>query len=263
MTAIALALAFSVSNPYMELFTQAAHAYESGDYIRAIQKYEQLVREDVVDAAVFYNLGNSYYRAGHLGPAIANYERTLQLKPNHQPAHENLARAIREIPRNLGRPQPSEWEASLLFWHYGLSTQAAITLAVVSWWMLWLLLALRAWRPVPYIRGAAVAMAVLSGAFAASAWYKLNPVLIAVASEEVVPVRYLPEDDEAVRFELYEGDRVRIEDKRQPWYLIETASGERGWAHTSAVTVVGPPYTPFPGLSSLEAQPMASLEATP
>ena len=236
---------FLLASPYTDLFQEASTAYDQGQYDLAIQRYEQLIREDVVAPAVFYNLGNAYYRDGHLGPAIANYERALQLNPGYRAARDNLASAVQEIRRNLERPQPSEWETSLLFWHYGLSLSTSLWLAVSIWCLFWVLLALRRWRPLPYARGVAAGAALLALAFSASAWSKTHPIPLAVASRSVVVVRYLPQEQEPARFELYEGDRVRVEDEKNAWILVETASGERGWAPTQEFTLVGPPYVPY------------------
>ena len=241
-----VAVAYAVmATPYADAFEAAAAAYDEGRYVDAIQQYEQLIREDVEAPAVFYNLGNAYYRAGHLGPAIANYERTLQLNPDHSGARENLATAIQEIPRNLERPQPPEWESSLLFWHYGLSQNASLWLAVLSWWLFWAMLALRVWKSWPYVRAIAIGAALLTAAFSVSVWSKMHPSPIAVASRNVVTVRYLPDAADPAHFELFEGDRVRLVDRRNEWLSIETATGERGWASAGDFTLVGPPYEAF------------------
>ncbi len=55
--------------------------------------------------ALFYNLGNAYFRTGDLGRAILNYERALALDPSQPEARANLqlardqARALELAPR--------------------------------------------------------------------------------------------------------------------------------------------------------------------
>ena len=44
-------------------------------------------------AAVYYNLGNAYYKAGKIAPAILNYERCLLLDPGDSDARFNLQMA--------------------------------------------------------------------------------------------------------------------------------------------------------------------------
>ncbi|NIA12899.1 MAG: tetratricopeptide repeat protein [Nitrospiraceae bacterium] len=234
------------SNVYTDTFERAVQAYEADDYGTAIQLYEQLVAEGVEDPAVFYNSGNAYYRNGDIGAAIANYERALQLAPRFENARENLDKAVRDTQQRLSKPLPSVWEQSLLFWHYGMKRSTTYRIAAVLWCLFWGVLALRQWRPLRYTRRAALLLAVLGGAFAASAWAKAHPVTLAVAHAESVPVRYGTHDDETLRFELRAGDRVTVDRRQGGWARVTTVDGERGWVHEDAMMFVGPPYLPPP-----------------
>ncbi len=225
-----------------ESFEAAATAYDRGNYADAVTVLEILVSEGVAEPEVFYNLGNAYYRSGLLAHAIANYERALQLDPQLEEARENLNTCIRQTERGLSKPQPPEWEQSLLFWHYNLRPDTSLKLAVLAWCLLWALLALRQLRRTPYLRRSALAMGLLTALFAASAWAKSNPQQLAVAAHPGLPVRYGMSDSETVRFELYEGDRVVIDRRDQGWARVETSSGERGWTRDEYLVFVGPPY---------------------
>ena len=240
-----LMTAFLLSaNAYDDTFNSACAAYNAGDYDKAIQQYEQLVSESVVSPAVFFNLGNAYYRKGALGPAIANYERVLQLNPAFDGARENRAKAVRDTKNHLARPAPPDWQESLLFWHYQLSRRATDTFAVLFWLTLWGALGLRQWRPLRYTRRIAIVAGVFALAFGLSAWEKAHPELMAVANADVVHVHYGTNENETVRFDLNEGDRVTV-DKRVPgWSRVTTANGERGWAQDADLAFAGPPYEP-------------------
>jgi tetratricopeptide (TPR) repeat protein len=244
------------ANAYEDTFANANNAYNSGNYATAVPLYEQLVAESVANPVVFFNLGNAYYRAGRIGPAIANYERALQLNPNLDNARENLAKAVQETPHHLGRPAPPEWEQSLLFWHYSLSRRATNFLALASWFAFWALLAIRQWRPVRFARRGALAAFVLAMAFGLSAWDKAHPQLLAVASDAVVPVHYGTNENETVRFELNVGDRVLVDRQMNGWSRVTTAGGERGWAQDQGLAFVGPPYE-----RPAEPSPAAAAEA--
>ena len=41
-------------------------------------------------ADVYYNLGNSYYKAGEIAKAVLNYERALLMKPGNSDIRANL-----------------------------------------------------------------------------------------------------------------------------------------------------------------------------
>ena len=230
------------ANAYEDTFRSAVDAYAKADYVTAIERYEQLIDENVHQPEVFYNLGNAYYRSGHISAAIANYERALALNPHLEGARENLDQAVRRTERQLGRPLPSQWEQSLLFWHYGLGREQTCFLAVFFWIAFWIVLGFRQWRIVPYTRLASVLLFVFAVAFGGSAWVKFHPVPLAVALQDKTPVHYGTLDSETVRFELNAGDRVLVDKRLNGWSRVTTVDGQRGWTHDEALIFVGPPY---------------------
>ena len=64
-------------------------AYMKNDYASAIQIYEALLNRGEA-ADIYYNLGNSYYKAGDIAKAILNYERALLLQPGNGDIRANL-----------------------------------------------------------------------------------------------------------------------------------------------------------------------------
>jgi tetratricopeptide (TPR) repeat protein len=59
----------------LPLFEQGNVAYQKGDFVAARDLYEKTVAEGWGGAALFYNLGNTYFRLGQWGRARLWYER--------------------------------------------------------------------------------------------------------------------------------------------------------------------------------------------
>ena len=82
---IAIALgcfATSVVNGDQETVLQNANqAFHDGRFQEAIDNYTTLLESGRSNAALFYDLGNAWFRLGNLGKAILNYERALALDP--------------------------------------------------------------------------------------------------------------------------------------------------------------------------------------
>ena len=64
-------------------------AYSNNKFDEAIALYEDLLKTQE-SAALYYNLGNAYYKSGKLAPAILNYERAILLDPNDDDIKSNL-----------------------------------------------------------------------------------------------------------------------------------------------------------------------------
>ncbi len=73
------------------LAEQGDSAYTADDFQRAAELYTKAAETEGTSSALFYNLGNTYYRMGQLGKAVLNYERALKLDPANEDARTNLA----------------------------------------------------------------------------------------------------------------------------------------------------------------------------
>lgn len=76
-----------------EAMLTANQLYDSGQYMQAGQAYQQLVDQGYADSALFYNLGNAYFKQGDYGRAILNYRRAERLAPRDPDVEANLALA--------------------------------------------------------------------------------------------------------------------------------------------------------------------------
>src|SRR5689334_12086188 len=59
-------------------FDAANKLYEQGKYADAAAAYQKLIQSGSTSAAVYYNLGNSFFKHGELGRAIAAFRHAQQ-----------------------------------------------------------------------------------------------------------------------------------------------------------------------------------------
>lgn len=69
---------------------EAETAYTQEAYGKAAELYEKVLQESGDSPEIYYNLGNAYYKAGKIAPAILNYERALALDPGDGDIRFNL-----------------------------------------------------------------------------------------------------------------------------------------------------------------------------
>ncbi|NIP41956.1 MAG: hypothetical protein GWO41_17270, partial [candidate division Zixibacteria bacterium] len=71
-------------------FALGVEAYNSGDYEQAVQIFKEIEDSGYVSPELYYNLGNSYYKAGQKGMAISSYMQAEILSPRSEDIEANL-----------------------------------------------------------------------------------------------------------------------------------------------------------------------------
>ncbi len=96
----------------LEVFDAAKTA---ADYRDSATLLESLLADGFQNGAVYYNLGNAYFRAGEYGRAIAAYRKAKPYRPRDPYLEANLRQALSLAPGSLPEPPPSWWR-HVLFW---------------------------------------------------------------------------------------------------------------------------------------------------
>ena len=119
----------------------AASAHTREDFLAAARLYRQLTRSGLKNGVLFHNLGTVLLKAGEYDEAMEALLRaerytgtTWELERNMLIAHardEDIERG--SLP----------WYRLVLFWHYGLPCRARLSVAVLSFTVIWLCLILR------------------------------------------------------------------------------------------------------------------------
>ncbi len=72
----------------------ALSAYENNQFEVALQNFSQIENEGIINADLYYNIGNCYFRLGSIGKSILYYKRALKEKSNHEAARRNFNYAL-------------------------------------------------------------------------------------------------------------------------------------------------------------------------
>src|SRR5258706_2151249 len=71
-------------------FNQANQLYRDAQYEKASQLYEQVSKNGYESPALYYNLGNCYFKLHNLRAAVLSYERARRLAPRDEDISYNL-----------------------------------------------------------------------------------------------------------------------------------------------------------------------------
>src|SRR6266849_1193138 len=78
-------------------FNQANQLYRDAQYDKAARLYEQVVKNGYESPALYYNLGNCYFKLRNIPASILNYERARRLSPHDDDISYNLRLANQRV----------------------------------------------------------------------------------------------------------------------------------------------------------------------
>ena len=225
--------------------TQANEAYGQEDYIKAIELYEQTLREQGVSSDLYYNLGNAYYKHNEFAKAILNYERALLLNPSNEDARFNLEMANTHIVDKIdpvGKFFLSVWIDSLRNF---LSSNTWAVIGIVSFLLfiggLYLYLFSKSVKAKKFGFFGGIILfliAVLANWFAWGLNSKLKARSEAIVFAATVPVKSSPAESGTDLFILHEGTKVSILSKLGDWSEVKISDGNRGWLPSSSIEII-------------------------
>lgn len=220
-------------------------AYIRNDYASAIQIYENLLKKGEA-AEVYYNLGNSYYKADDIARAILNYERALLLEPGNADIRANL-----EIARSktIDKIVPVP-EIFFVSWTKSLINCLSID-AWAKWGIVFFILLLVSFslfffskqirvKKIGFIAGIVfMVLVILSNTFAAQQKSELKNRNEAIVLAPSIIVRSTPSESGTSLFILHEGRKIEIKDSTmREWKEIRLEDGKVGWVPASAIEAI-------------------------
>jgi tetratricopeptide (TPR) repeat protein len=221
------------------MFQEAAGHYENGQFVEAAGIYESIIEDGGKHHAVYYNLANSYFKAGMLGKAILNLERALALAPRDEDIRTNLELARGFLVDRLPELESSRLLSALSAPHSYTSLKEATM--IVS--LVFALIMLAAAAMVTTRRARAFMTTIVCICVVTLAYFSvsLGSKTMSGRSDQAIvvvketEVRSGPGDDFILEFSLHEGTKVKLESVEEEWSRIELAGSRRGWVSTVAV----------------------------
>lgn len=236
---------YSFADDASGLFNQANGLYQKNDYQKAADLYQKLVDEGYEGTALYYNLGNSYYKLNKIGYAILNYERALRLSPGDEDIQHNLALAnSRTIDKPDSLPQffLFQWWESLL----ALFSLTGWTWSAYFFYIL-LLISIGIFF---FIKNGTIQRFSLFSSLSFGFLFIITVVLLVIKlNREVnikdgiiikpaVTVKLAPDKDSNDAFVVHEGLKVQVEDQVDNWYKVRLQDGKIGWMPNNDLAVI-------------------------
>lgn len=221
-------------------FEKANSLYEHQSYDSAALYYEQILASGFTNSAVYYNLGNSYFRLKKVGPALLAYEKAHRLSPNDPEIQANIKFAASAIIDRVPAPEQTFFEAVLLRLHTLLS------LNIQLWLLFFLLLVLaalfaaglyvspnaRLW--IIYLSCLLLLITAAIGTSAGVKIYNSERVQYAIVLTPSLDAKNEPNGSKVI-FSVHEGTKFRVHKSVNGWSFVSLPTGLGGWVQSSSI----------------------------
>lgn len=241
-TLICLAIATIGWGQDQDNFDKATTLYQKGDYTQAAAVYSSILKSGKESSALYYNLGNTYYKLNNVPESIYYYEKALQLDPENADAKNNLIFA-NQMKVDAITPLPKTWVRQLSDGIVGLfsaHTWAVLSIIGVFAFVLSFLLYYFVERTA--LKRTFFSLMLVFLFFAIGSY-----TLAHFCHKQVSQTQYAILFDKTVRvfsdanayssevMQLYEGTKVEIIEDAKDWVKIRLVNGKTGWTKVSSL----------------------------
>jgi len=188
----------------------------------------------VRNGALYYDLGNAYYKDGDLGQSIAAYRRAEMLTPRDAQLRSNLEFVLQRREDKAVQPRTMVLLAGVQSLYHSLSLNEWLGVTAILYVLTCLLWIARALLSAPvrasrFVFRSVAAVFALALLFTAVKTRAVRGVERAVIGESRIAVMSGPGPDYTAEFSLHEGAEVRIEARRTDWTHVYVTDQLHGW----------------------------------
>ena len=224
---------------------EADYAYQNNDFKTAIEQYEAILATQGESAAIYYNLGNSYFKEKEIAKAVLNYERALLLDPGDGDIRFNLQLARQ---KSVDKIEPVG-DFFLHRWFDKVQNMGAadswaqtgivcfilfIGCLILFFFSKWIHL-----KKIGFYLGLVfLVLVIFANIFAGNQKDELINRKSAIVFAPTVTVKSSPDASGTDLFILHEGTKVSIKSKLGDWNEIEMEDGNVGWMPSKDMEII-------------------------
>ncbi len=219
--------------------------FTNAQYQKSIDAYQKILKSGQESAALYYNLGNAYYKIKNIPLAITNYERAKRLSPNDEDINFNLRMAKTQTVDKV-KTLPvfflNDWYNSLTgkmstnLWAYISVFAFLSSLSLLLFYFFSKSVQIKKFT---FITAAFLLMMSLVSMASSYNQKKLNYDRgFAIITNPSVNIKSSPDENSTSLFILHSGAKLQVLDQIQNWYKVKIENGETGWIKLEDVEMV-------------------------
>ena len=219
-----------------KLFEEGNSSYNGGDYKKAVALYQETLMLDQHSAALYFNLGNAFYRLNKVAESIYYFEKAKQLLPNDEDILVNSSFAQNMTIDAIEILPESQLEQfkNRIFNSFIFSTWTIITIVLI--WLFALLFLFYIFSKSTRFKRTfflssliILVFFIVSFVISFSLDQKEKQMDYAILFSNRIDVWSEPNQLGELLFSLHEGTKFQIIDDLAEWQKIRIANGSEGW----------------------------------
>lgn len=232
----ALTLQAGLAQTVQDEFERGNSAYRNGQFQEASTAYENVLKQGLAGPALYFNLGNAYYRLGKIAPVVLAYERARRLEPNDPDIAHNLNLVNL---KTIDRIEPLP-ELFFIGWMRSIATLVPLYVGTQLFVLCWVLFFIS--LATFYILSQTTALriarlgALITGVLLIPLGVLLATQIIdrqshndAIVMASVVTAKTSPDVQGVDAFVVHEGLKVKLTDEVGGWVKMVLPDGKVGW----------------------------------
>ena len=214
------------------VFIIANENFNKKNFIESSKNYELILSNGYHSVDLYLNMGNSYFYLEEFGHSRWSFEKGLQLSPFDKDLNYNYEQLIKSVTNAIEPPKNNFLDLFNIFLQ-SFSLNIFILSAVSVFFIFSLLTLLdrifknKAIQKISYIFLSILVLNILL-VFTKKVWDENNSYAIVVKDETAIySAPYL--NDSIQMSVLYNGNKVKVDQKTNLWLEITTFDGRKGW----------------------------------
>lgn len=225
------------------LFKKGNEAYQNRNYTLALEYYQQIENNGMESTALYYNMGNSYYKLNKLGYAILYYEKAKKLSPLDDDIVENLKVVNKRVIDHIAEPDQIYLFKLYQSIKYMFNINDYLWTSFYLFTSLLILIFIRRFVFIDIVQKVTnvsvyVFIVLLSVSvfmsFLRLSDYNINHGVLLVEAAEI----YTAPDTNSQAFILHEGAKFKINRELNDRYEVSLIDGKTGWIDKSQVGTI-------------------------
>ncbi|ACF15040.1 TPR repeat-containing protein [Chloroherpeton thalassium ATCC 35110] len=235
-------ISFAQNSPDL-VFREGNRLYSRGQYQKALESYNNLLDLGYESGALYYNMGNAYYKLHKTGQAVLYYEKALKLMPDDEDLKNNLELAHLRTQDKISSV-PSFFLVDLFNGFLNVFSLGFLGVAVLLSLYLLTAVAILNMRgffsplPAKVLMISLVVITLMSSVVFVAKSVQDATESKAVVVTGVVNAKSEPRESSATLFVIHEGLKVDIAQQQGEWVEIKLPDGNKGWIRYTDVGII-------------------------